>query len=526
MLRKISFRFVAVVLGFACTFLILEAMLQTAAAVLKRADRNEVREAVSDEVRIACIGESTTYGKWPSQLEELLNQGRGRRTVRVINRGVVGILTNDIADRVDGWLDEDRPHLVITMLGINDEGNVLVYKRGGGRPWTIEHFRTARLISLLWRSSFDVGMPEESETEAPFAEAHLDPEVRSVLEGLEKRRHEATRRFRYSEMMEIHHELIATDPGTPVYHLAYLRGLVLHHDPPERLDEFFINEAGVDPSELDDNERRREIASWAERTGDGFTGFRLAASVARSAEDIDLERRLIEETTANPDVAGLAWLRWAAFATRWEPPEMVGQCLRHAADALPDGYQWSLLLGEISFLFDEHALAAEHFQQALLQRPDLPPSHELLVLGWIASSFAQSGDEIRAATFQARREELELGRFREFTRHNYTRVVEAARTRGTPVIAMQYPLLSVEGLRKLLDYRDDVTYLENRKNFETALLEASYRELFTDSFAGSFGHLTERGNSLVAENLASTLAEMIPELEVRSRKPDRSPADR
>ena len=516
MLRKVFFRLTAVILGLTCTALVLEVVLQAAAAVLKRADQNDVREAAADEIRIACVGESTTYGKWPAQLEDLLNQGRSRRTVRVINRGVVGILTNGIADRIDGWLDEDRPHLVITMLGINDEGNVLVYKRGGGRPWTIEHFRTARLIDLLWRSRFDVGAPDEPEGEAPFAEAHLDPEVRSVLEGLEKRRHEATRRFRYSEMMEIHHELIATDPGTPVYHLAYLRRLVLHHDPPERLDEFFVNEVGVEPSGLDDEERRREIGSWAEQNGDRFTALRLAASVARVAEDTELERRLIERATTDPEIAGLAWLRWAAFATRWESPEMIGQCLRRADDALPEGYQWSLLLGDISFLVDEHALAAEHFEQALLRRPDLPASHELVLLGWIASSFAQAGDEAKAAAYRARRDELELGRFREFTRHNYQRVVDAVRDRQIPVIAMQYPRLSVEGLRKLLDYRDDVTYLENRKNFESALLEVSYRELFTDSFAGSFGHLTDLGNSLVAENVASSLAARMPELAVRS----------
>ena len=125
MLRKVFFRLTAVILGLTCTVLVLEVVLQAAAAVLKRADQNDVREAAADEIRIACVGESTTYGKWPAQLEDLLNQGRSRRTVRVINRGVVGILTNGIADRIDGWLDEDRPHLVITMLGINDEGNVL-----------------------------------------------------------------------------------------------------------------------------------------------------------------------------------------------------------------------------------------------------------------------------------------------------------------------------------------------------------------------------------------------------------------
>ena len=73
-------------------------------------------------------------------------------------------------------------------------------------------------------------------------------------------------------------------------------------------------------------------------------------------------------------------------------------------------------------------------------------------------------------------------------------------------------LLSVESLRKLLDYREDVTYLENRTNFEAALLESNYRDIFDDTFAGAFGHLSPRGNLLVAENVADTLTRMRLEL--------------
>ena len=121
----------------------------------------------------------------------------------------------------------------------------------------------------------------------------------------------------------------------------------------------------------------------------------------------------------------------------------------------------------------------------------------------------------RKAGLRVRRDELELGRFREFTRFYYQRVVDAVRAREIPVIAMQYPLLSAESLRKLLDYREDVTYLENRTNFEAALLDVGYRALFDDLFAGSFGHLTDRGNMLVAENVVEALAEVMPELGLR-----------
>lgn len=62
MFRRVLFRLVAVLLGLAGIFLVLEAALQTAAAVLDRAGRSESHVPVDGEVRIACVGESTTYG--------------------------------------------------------------------------------------------------------------------------------------------------------------------------------------------------------------------------------------------------------------------------------------------------------------------------------------------------------------------------------------------------------------------------------------------------------------------------------
>ncbi len=511
MIRKVLFRLFAVLLGLSGIFLVSEAVLQTAAAALDWMGRRANPAPVDSEVRVVCVGESTTYGLWPSQLEEILNRGRSGREIRVINRGSVGIRTDGVANEIERWLDEDQPHVVITMLGINDEGNVLVYRRGGPRPWLVEHLRTIRLLDRLWRSAFDVGLPEVSKGEPPNAEAHLDSPTRALIARLHERRPEAIRRFRYSEMIDIHRELITADPGTPFYHLSYLRWLVLHHDTPERLDEFLMNEAGVEPSDLGDEERRREIASWAELTGELFTQLRLATSVARWAHDRDLERRLLEEATGKPEIAGLAWLRWADFVTRGQHDETARTCLLRARDALPDDYQWSLLLAEISFKVEAYDLAAAHFQRALRLWPDLPVSHELMVLGQLAIACEQSGNAARAADYRAQRDELELHRFREFTRFHYQRVVDTVRARGIPVIAMQYPLLSVESLRKLLDYREDVTYLENRTNFQEALLEVGYPGLFHDRFAGSFGHLTDHGNMLLAENVAELLAELMPE---------------
>jgi lysophospholipase L1-like esterase len=519
MVRWILFRLAAILIGLAGTLLVVEVVLQTASRIAQSKDRGLNVAPIDGELRIACIGESTTFGLWPSQLEEILNERTPDRRIRVINRGIVGIRTDGVAREIEQWLDEDQPHLVITMLGINDEGNVLVYPRDGSRGWLLEHSKTARLVALLWRSAFDIGAPGDSENRGPGGDGHLDDETRSKLAQLEGLWPEAIEKYRYSELIEILRDLIVTDPGTPFYHLSYLKGLALHHDLPERIDEFLSNVVGVDPSDLNNEERQREIVSWTERTGDRFAGLKLATSIARWANDPEGERRLIEEAATDDEIAGLAWLRRADFAARRQRREEAREYLLKADEALPDDYQWSLLLGDISFMLEAYDVAAMQFHRALKLWPELPIGHELVWLGRLANAYEQAGNPARAAGYRAQRDELELGRFREFTRFYYQRVIDTVRAREIPVIVMQYPLLSVEGLRKLLDYREDLTYLENRTNFETALLDASYWELFEDNFAGSFGHLSPRGNQLVAQNVADALAEVLPELAPPERDP-------
>jgi lysophospholipase L1-like esterase len=509
MLRPVLFRLTAGVLGIGLTLLVAEVALRIASSFVEPDDRTMAPIVFDDEIRISCIGESTTYGRWPAQLEELLNSRDGGPRFRVINRGVVGIRTDGVADRIETWLDEDRPQIVVTMLGINDEGNVLVYPRDAERPWWVEHLLTGRLLDLLWRSAVGRGEPEDAPAEAPFAEAHLDEATRRALGQLEARRPEAIRRFRISEMIEIHRALLVEDPGTPVYHLDYLIGLVLHHESAERIDEFFRTEIGVDRSTIDESEQERLIERWVGRTGDRFSGTRLEASIAMLERDGDRERSLLERPSGDPIVGGLLELRLADFHSRGRSQEAVRQHLLRADELLPDDYQWSLLQGGICFMLEAPDLASVQFERALRIRPDLPPSHELVLLGRLANASEGSGDESRAAELRARRDELELGRFREFTRYHYRRVVDAVRAREIPLIAMQYPLLSVASLEKLLDHRDDVIFLENRQNFIEALRTRRYRELFSDHFAGSFGHFTDDGNLLVAHNVAGAVRTLV-----------------
>jgi hypothetical protein len=93
------------------------------------------------------------------------------------------------------------------------------------------------------------------------------------------------------------------------------------------------------------------------------------------------------------------------------------------------------------------------------------------------------------------------------TKANYRTATEILQDRGIQVVAMQYPMRSVETLSYLLTGAEDVLFVDNQATFRDAVARYGYDALFRDRFAGDFGHCTRRGNRLIAENLVATVFE-------------------
>jgi hypothetical protein len=47
--------------------------------------------------------------------------------------------------------------------------------------------------------------------------------------------------------------------------------------------------------------------------------------------------------------------------------------------------------------------------------------------------------------------------------------------------------------------------VDNENIFKDALQQATYSEYFIDMFAGDFGHCTEKGNKVLAENIVNVI---------------------
>jgi hypothetical protein len=122
------------------------------------------KDVVSEKkLVILCIGESTTGlgggNSWPSQLQRILNNIQDERSFHVINKGLPGQDTSFIVKFLPEYLEKYNPHLVLAMVGINDNRFVPVkayatksLPDNSGLLSLVEQSRTYGLIKWIIRS--------------------------------------------------------------------------------------------------------------------------------------------------------------------------------------------------------------------------------------------------------------------------------------------------------------------------------------------------------------------------------------
>jgi len=115
-----------ILFGILLALIILESGLRVGGFVVSSYQRTRNKEAFNADYRILCLGESTTGRgneySWPSQLEIILNNRSSGTKFKVFNEGIGGTNTAFILSQLKNNLNQYKPDMVVTMMGINDNG--------------------------------------------------------------------------------------------------------------------------------------------------------------------------------------------------------------------------------------------------------------------------------------------------------------------------------------------------------------------------------------------------------------------
>jgi hypothetical protein len=118
---KIIQKILLIISGILIALIILELSLQTAGFVASSYQRYRNNQALKNksEYKIMCLGESTTYGGYPKELQNMLNQKYPNKFT-VIDCGVPGNNLDNILSQLDINIAKYNPDFAICMMGIND----------------------------------------------------------------------------------------------------------------------------------------------------------------------------------------------------------------------------------------------------------------------------------------------------------------------------------------------------------------------------------------------------------------------
>lgn len=510
--------------------------------------------AASGAYRVLCLGESTTAGiesgdrSYPYQLEQILNrEAAGKARFEVINAGRPGTTSDVIVAKLPELLARHEPDAVVTMMGVND-GHLIdpVFQTGGSlRVWKL-----LKMLYHSYRPPPDADLMEDLLVRAKAALEHR-PDTAAELAAQASRLAPGDPRgmiaLAEAEVMQDRMESAATSylqafevdaPALVAYsfeveppHLGVLDWVMsrLPRQPHalaaraamalRRQDlagaEYYSRRATeLDPRHtvaLVVNGRALQLLGSEEAAA---TRFEEAAAANLRLASILASNRVV----GTPDLAEAAVREHqrgggsgAAAATtsdeRW---------FARAQQELDEGLRGLQLQQSWQRIATGQTEAAAHELRRLAQSTDeVSVRVRLRALGQLAVLAWQRGNATEAERHHEEVERLLRDGVNTMTAENYRELWRVLHQRGIPLVAVQYPVRRLEPLRQLLVGATGVVFVDNERPFKDALLGRPYTEIFSDLFAGDFGHMTAEGNRILAANVAEAVLALIPALERR-----------
>ncbi len=386
------------------TLLFLELGFQLAHLAFYSSQTTKLKDnQITNELRIMCVGESITGGipfdapdSYPRILENLLKAKYPHKKITVINRGLMGAPTSDMLEALPTWIKEDKPQIIITMLGNGDRFFTHETLSFNPPSWLVPYLlksRVLRLSNLLLNYATRKVQP----TSAPAWELTL--EEGDYYRDLYKKAVEFKSKQQWEKAIS-----------------AF---------------EFFLSEV----------QKRRELKDTLANKNNSY-----ALQIPQSLLDFYYG--------AYRDIMGIH--------IETKQMEKTIPYLKHALDLDPKSAYLHFTLARVYRNLKDDSQARE--QEILGEK----------LLNSYSSKIAQN---------------------------NYKQMAKLIHEAGITHVAMQYPMRPISPLKIILQDYPQITFIDNESSFRKVSSGQHYFEYFNDICGGNFGHGTQKGNLLIAQNI-------------------------
>lgn len=517
-----------ILFGMILTLAFLEFGLRLGGRVFVFLQEQKNRQSVisGGEYRILCLGESTTAlggdNAYPSQLEEILNRRQNKIVFKVINKGLPATTSDQIVARVPEYLREYKPRMIVSMIGINDPPR---QDQPGLREVLSKYSKAFKLFDMIAAHLF-AGSRENPaailDREIAKLESRTSPDRISQINMQVLKANLYRGANRPEEEKAAIEKVLSIDKNNPdgwyllgIYyerHAEYPRSLealrkavalgpvALKVSATEKMAQvckFLKDYARAEKIYLDilAQNPRHPLAGAA--LGDIYMEQKkYPEAIKVYLQQLNADSSLTEvygklahcyRLSGRPDLAESVFEKGVQFAGH--SPEFF--------------YEWGYMLFEQK----KYAAAQKAYELAVKKNDQDNRGVNLRILERLRDCYAAQRihpDLVGEINQTLKKEE---GAFNPRTKDNYLALLKLARGQNIPVVAVQYPRRPVLPLKLMLSQEDGTTFVDNQKVFEDALKEYTYDEIFSDRFAGDFGHCTAKGNTLLAQNVAAAILE-------------------
>ncbi len=450
-ITSLSQKILLVFFGLFICLLILETGLRLAggAMLMMQEIKNRIALSKKHSFVILCIGESTTRDQYPGFLKEQLEQGVAGIKVSVIDKGLAGAKTWLIIDQMEKNLNQYHPDMVICMMGANDSGDHIPYDCSYGKV-TADVFKQLKTYKLSGLILLHLKHKLRSLTKCqnlPSKKGYAAEGPKAKPASYAERARQLLDQKEYAKARELFQKALRTQPTIPVY-LGLAWSCCMLEDQ-AHAKRYFKQALRIDP-------RNGEAARAL-----GWIYF-------DAPEELDTaEKYFIRSLEADPN----------------QIPVLLG-------------------LGRIYLHKNKPGLAEKCFLDAIGVDPK-----ETKAYAYLISIYRKNGDYALMTKYTDVLDRLKLEGDKSMTIGNYHRLKSMLDSRGIKLIAVQYPMRSLLPLKMIFgpQERKNIIFVDNEGLFKDAVSKDGYNAYFTDIFAGDFGHCTEKGNRLLAQNIADTI---------------------
>ena len=448
-------KIILVLFGIFVALLLLEIGLRLGGLALLQIQEHRNRFTLKHKgaYRIMCVGESTTQNQYPLFLEEFLNKQNLGIKFSVIDKGLVAADTNFIVTHLEENIRKYNPDMVVAMIGINDSG--IHMPPGFNRPpgFYLTSLKIYKLVRLLLM--------------------HIKSKINTEDALWDKK----------------------TEPDIPYLKLAGQLEAQGKIDPAKQIYKKAIQ---LNPNDID-------------------AYFRLALLATNPAERKELFKKVFEFYKKLIQVAGINDTPdlnyFFTVFTSFDETQMYSKELEGLLKTIlardPENSNAALNLFYMFLRQRRYSEAEEVLKKDVRLRNDTWSTGEARLFDCFAILYHDTGKPALSQDYLRKADELRRRQYSETTINNYKRIKAILDEHRIKLVCAQYPLRSIDNLKAIFGRENNIIFVDNELNFKNALKKIPYKDLFIDLFAGDFGHCTEKGNRLLAENIAEAILKQV-----------------